>query len=167
MLVRWLVLPLLLSALLMAGCGDDGDDRDGTDTNMGATKEIAGDWTAQLEQRNLKPFQIAVRIEPNGTGRVAYTGIECGGDWDLGGVQESLPPHYLFAEDIREGAGGACKGSGDVTITPRLRKPHPQAAYTELDYSFTGGGVTSRGVLHRTDAAGLKPIFDEAGVTPP
>jgi hypothetical protein len=36
-----------------------------------------------------------------------------------------------------------------------------------LGYLFTGGGVTSQGTLRKTDAAGLKPVFDEAGVTPP
>ncbi len=57
---------------------------------------------------------------------------------------------------------GSYGGSGDVSIQPDAVAPKEA-----LDYSFRGGGVTSRGFLHRTDAAGVKPVFDEAGVTPP
>ncbi len=163
MSVRWLVLTLLLPALLIAGCGDDGADGGGTTTSVGPTKEIAGDWTATLTQKGLEPFRIAVRISPDGTGRVAYTGIDCGGSWTVKNALASLPPAaYNFREQITQGAGGNCKGEGVVSIGP-----DPPRAPKDLSYGFSGGGVTSEGVLHRTDAAGLRPVFDEAGVTPP
>jgi hypothetical protein len=161
--VRWLVLALLIPAFLITGCGGDGDDGGGTSTTVGPAKEIAGDWTGQLTQKGLAPFRIAVRIEADGTGRVAYTGIECGGEWAVKNELSSLPPAaYNFRERITEGAGGNCKGTGVVSIGP-----DPYRAPKVLGYGFTGGGVSSTGTLHRTDAAGLRPVFDEAGVSPP
>jgi hypothetical protein len=157
MLARWLIAALVLIALSMVGCGSS--DKSGTE---GLTQTIAGDWTGTLEQKGLQPFRIAVRIGGTGTGRVAYTGIECGGTWDTNVVLSSKPPQYEVTEHINEGAGGACKGSGRVSLQPKTSLPS-----SPLRYKFTGGGVTSRGVLHRTDAAGLEPVFDEAGVTPP
>jgi hypothetical protein len=44
---------------------------------------------------------------------------------------------------------------------------HDQCEIRSIEYTFTGGGVNSQGLLHRTDTAGLKSVFDEAGVTPP
>jgi hypothetical protein len=165
-----LVATLALAAALVAGCGEK-DEPDltaaATETEApttttapaGPAAEVAGDWTGQLTQKGLKPFQVAVRIDPSGNGQVAYTGIRCGGSWGLGPVQESAPPTYNFRETIRRGAGGKCKGTGNVQIVP--------AADGTLGYNFTGGGVTSRGTLTRTDAAGLAPVFKRAGVTPP
>jgi hypothetical protein len=156
--VRWLVVPLALSVALVAGCGISEDspvDR--------PTEPIAGNWTGTLQQKGLKPFRIAVRIAANGGGDVAYTGIECGGHWRLASDVPSVPaPGYAFKEEITEGAGGNCKGTGTVII-----RPDPPPAPNVLGYEFTGGGVASKGTLHKTDAAGLKPVFDEAGVTPP
>jgi hypothetical protein len=164
MLVRWLVLALLLPVLLIAGCGGDGEDGGGTTTTVGAAQAIAGDWTGHLTQKGLAPFRIGVRIDADGMGRVAYTGIECGGNWALKKALASLPSAgYEFREDITQGAGDECKGTGKVAIAPIPVSPAPK----KLGYGFTGGGVSSEGTLHRTDAAGLKPVFDEAGVTPP
>jgi hypothetical protein len=158
-LVRRLIALLAVLPLLLAGCGgDDNDSGGGT-----AARPIAGDWIGTLKQKGLAPFRIAVQIEPSGSGRVAYTGIECGGTWTMQPeILGSDPPQYGFDEQIEEGVGGNCKGSGDVSIQPDAIAPSEV-----LDYAFTGGGVTSRGFLHKTDAAGLKPVFDEAGVTPP
>jgi hypothetical protein len=152
-LARRLIAPLPVLAALLASCGGSGSSGDD------AAKAIAGDWTGTLTQEGLKPFRIAVRIETSGDGQVAYTGIDCGGKWDLRSVESGT---YTFTEKIDEGAGGECKGSGEVSV-----KLDSKASGSRLDYEFTGGGVTSRGVLDRTDAAGLEPIFDEAGVDPP
>ncbi len=160
MVVRWLIAPLSLFALLIPGCG--GSDAESTQSN--AAQAIAGDWTGALKQKGLAPFRVAVRIEPSGDGRVAYTGIECGGTWSLGVVRYTRPEQYEFGERIDEGAGGKCKGSGSVSVRPELDS---KAFDSRLQYEFRGGGVTSRGLLNRTDAAGLKPVFDEARVTPP
>jgi hypothetical protein len=161
--VRWLVLALVLPAFLITGCGGDGGDGGGTTTTVGPAQEIAGDWTGQLTQKGLAPFRVGVRIEADGTGRVAYTGIECGGMWTLKRALASGPPAgYTFREEITQGAGDSCKGAGAVGIAPM-----PVRAPKELGYGFTGGGVSSHGTLHQTDEAGLKPVFDEAGVSPP
>ena len=151
------MLALGVCVALLAGCG--GGDSSGTED---AALPIAGDWTGTLEQKGLAPFRIAVQIEASGTGRVAYTGIECGGVWDIHDILSSLPPQYEITERINQGAGGECKGSGAVSL-----QPESSSHDSRLRYEFTGGGVTSRGLLHRTDSAGLKPVFDEAGVTPP
>jgi hypothetical protein len=156
-LVRWLALPLVVSVAFVAGCAISEDSP--VDQ---PTKPIAGNWTGTLKQKGLKPFRIAVRIEVNGSGHVAYTGIECGGKWTLGVILDSRPPIYEFKEQINEGVGGECKGTGDVSFHPDLASPRDR-----VHYGFRGGGVTSHGVLHRTDASGLRPVFDEAGVTPP
>ncbi len=162
MVVRRLGVLVLASTLCCAGCGSGGNDG-GTTTAVVSTPEIAGDWAGTLTQKGLAPFRIAVRISPDGTGRVAYTGIECGGRWTLKSALASSPPAgYNFRERITQGTGGNCKGRGVVSIGP----DSPRAP-KKLGYGFTGGGVSSEGTLHKTDAAGLKPVFDEAGVTPP
>jgi hypothetical protein len=155
-----LTVALLALGAFVAGCGEKEEDL-GTATGTIATEptsEIAGDWAGQLTQKGLAPFQVAVRIDPSGTGRVAYTGINCGGSWTSKGTLESQPPQYLFEERIGKGAGGTCKGIGEVKIAPRGET---------LGYVFSGGGVTSRGLLSRTDAAGLRPVFKQAGVASP
>jgi hypothetical protein len=159
---------LALVIVLLAGCSDDGGGEGTSLSNVeGITRQIAGGWTAQLHQKGLAPFEIAVDISADGRGRVAYTGIECGGEWSLDAVQPSVPPRYNFIETIREGAGGSCKGTGDVTLSPIQRHSPNEPAYTRLNYRFTGGGVTSRGLLHRVHPAGLVPVFKRAGVTAP
>jgi hypothetical protein len=42
---------------------------------------------------------------------------------------------------IDRGAGGECKGTGEVTLTPT----GPNA----VAYAFTGGGIESKGALDR------------------
>jgi hypothetical protein len=161
-LVRWPIALLVAVALCLAGCGSGGD-AGGTTAAIGPAQEIAGDWTGELTQKGLPPFRVAVQIAPDGTGRVAYTGIECGGKWTLKNALASEPPAgYNFREKITQGAGDQCKGTGVVSIGP-----DPYRAPKDLGYGFVGGGVTSRGTLDRTDASGLKPVFEEAGVTPP
>jgi hypothetical protein len=158
-LVRRLIALLAVPAMLVAGCGGSGDDGSTISTaaiKPGATKEIGGPWVGKLTQSGLAPFRIAVVIQDDGTGLVAYTGIDCGGRWRL---DSGEAPDFIFTETIDRGEGGKCKGTGTVHLT--------NTASGTLQYRFEGGGVTSRGLLHRTDSAGLKPVFDEAGVTSP
>lgn len=185
MLRTRLLAPLLaiaLGAFALGGCGDDDEDGSaastettGTETTTSATKparhvppskmpnSLAGDWTGELRQKGLAPFEVAVRIDPAGPTYVAYTGIDCGGYWVLRLSGEDRPPIFVIDEVINQGAGETCKGHGTVSLKPRS-KTEP---YTELDYSFEGEGVLSRGVLRQTDEAGLDAVFTEAGVTPP
>jgi hypothetical protein len=164
---RGLGLLLAIGALLISGCGDDASSSDVTAPGEGITRQIAGRWTGKLHQKGLRPFEVAVDIGSDGNGEVAYTGIECGGEWALDEVQPSTPPRYRFTEEIREGAGGSCKGTGTVSLAPIQGHAPNRPAYNRMNYSFTGGGVTSRGLIHRTDSAHLAPVFKEAGVQAP
>jgi hypothetical protein len=158
MFVRRLV-PLVLVLGLFAGCGGGGDESTG---NENVPVGVAGDWTGTLQQKGIPPFQVAVRLDAAGSGRVAYTGIECGGTWTAKRALASAPPFITINERITEGAGGKCKGVGTVTL-----HPSSSASGGPMQYAFRGGGVTSRGLLHRTDPAGIDSVFEEAGVTPP
>ena len=167
MSVRGLALLFAIGTLLIAGCGSDGGSVNVTARGEGVTRQIGGNWTGKLHQQGLARFEVAVDIATDGTGRVAYTGIECAGRWSLDSVQPATPPRYLFTETIKEGAGGSCKGTGRVSLAPIQGHAPNEPAYNRLNYSFTGGGVASRGLLHRTDPEHLAPIFKQAGVTPP
>ena len=99
-----------------------------------------------------------MRIDASGSAEVAYTGIDCTGTWALGPARPaegSDTVRYFFRETITAGAGGNCKGTGNVTITP--------AADNTLTYEFVGGGVESRGTLVQSNPQGLEPTFKEAG----
>jgi hypothetical protein len=168
MLVRQLCL-LALGAVLLSGCGSGDNAGEGTQLSNaeGITRQIAGSWTGRLQQSGLAPFKTAVDITSDGRAQVAYTGIQCGGGWTLDGAEPSTPPRYLFTEEIDQGAGGNCKGTGTVSLSPIQGHSPNRPAYTRLNYSFTGGGVTSRGLLRRVHPPDLTPVFRQAGVTPP
>jgi hypothetical protein len=163
-LVRWLAIPLSVLVPVLVGCGSDegGSTTSTPAVKAGKARGIAGDWTGRLHQEGLAPFRIAVRIDPSGVGQVAYTGIDCAGGWEPRGLMGSQSHFYDFTERINRGAGGKCKGIGRVNTYLDATTGEER-----LHYRFSGGGVTSRGTLHRTDSSGLKPVFDEAGVTPP
>ncbi|HEY6638561.1 MAG TPA: hypothetical protein VIZ61_12830 [Solirubrobacterales bacterium] len=160
---------LALGIALLAGCGsrESAGQEAGISTGEGVTRQISGRWTGELRQQGLKPFEVGVDIGADSTAKVAYTGIECGGDWTLDRAEASTPPRYLFTEKIDEGAGKTCKGKGTVALVPIQRHAPNGPAYIQMNYSFTGGGVTSLGLLHRTDASHLAPVFKEAGLTQP
>jgi hypothetical protein len=148
---------LLASALLVAGCGSDNDSSGATSTAAskgGSTREIVGQWTGTLTQPGLPPFRMAALIF-SGAGKVAYTGIDCAGDWKLAGGGDPGPT-YVFTETINEGAGGECKGTGTVHLD--------QFAPKRLGYRFEGGGVSSQGVLRPARDLVWTAIFREAGV---
>jgi hypothetical protein len=154
---------------VLAGCGSGGNPgaEAGISVGEGVTRQISGRWTGDLRQQGLEPFEIGVDIGADSTAKVAYTGIQCGGDWTLDRAEASTPPRYLFTETIDEGAGGTCKGTGMVSLVPIQRHAANGPAYIQMNYTFTGGGVTSQGLLHRTDASHLAPVFKEAGLTSP
>jgi hypothetical protein len=158
----------ILGIVALSGCGSSGPGG-GTSINNaeGVTRNIAGSWTATLHQQGMEPFQVGVTIAANGEARVAYTGIRCGGDWTLDRAEPSTPPRYLFTETITAGAGGSCKGTGAVSLSPIQRHSPNEPAYTRLNYRFVGGGVTSLGLLRRSHDPALLPLFKQAGVTPP
>jgi hypothetical protein len=158
---------LAIGALLIAGCDSNSESGDVTEPGEGITRQISGRWKGKLQQNGLGAFKIAVDLGADGLAQVAYSGINCAGDWSFEGVVDSLPPGYVFAEVINQGAGGACKGAGTVSLLP-IQDQLPNApAYNRLKYQFTGGGVTSRGLIRRTDVEHLAPIFKQAGIEPP
>jgi hypothetical protein len=159
---------LALGIPLLVGCGSAGnpDDLTGLGNAEGITRQIAGEWAGKLHQSGVAPFKVAVKITPSGSGSVAYTGFRCGGEWTLTGVASSIPPQYRFAETITQGAGGKCKGKGRVSLLPIQGFSPNEPAYKRMNYSFSGGGVTSRGLLHRVHSGAEARVFRRAGVTP-
>ena len=159
---------LALGIPLLAGCGGDGsaDDLTALGNSQGITRQIAGEWSGKLHQRGIPPFTVAVKITPSGGGQVAYTGIRCGGEWTLTDVAPSTPPQYNFTEKITRGAGGRCKGRGSVSLLPIQGFSPNEPAYKRMNYSFSGGGVSSRGLLHRVHAGAEAAVFKQAGVAP-
>jgi len=159
---------LALGIPLLAGCGGDGsaDDLTALGSSQGITRQIAGEWSGKLHQRGIPPFTVAVKITPSGGGQVAYTGIRCGGEWTLTDVVPSTPPEYNFTEKITRGARGRCKGRGSVSLLPIQGFSPNEPAYKRMNYSFSGGGVSSRGLLHRVHAGAEAAVFKQAGVAP-
>jgi hypothetical protein len=158
---RRLIALLAVSLLPLAGCGGSDSGTSSTAATPtstaaakpGSTRAIAGPFAGKLTQAGLAPFRIAVLVGQDGTGLVAYTGIDCGGRWMLGG-REGMT--YTFTETISQGAGGHCKSSGTVQLT--------QTRGGTLHYVFQGGGVTSRGFLVPASVHALLAVFREAGV---
>ena len=99
----------------------------------------AGRWRGALAQRGLRPFQIRVdirsRTDPS-RNPVAYSGIECAGNWAYLG-RRGLD--FRFRELIDRGRGGECKGAGVVTLR--------YVSEERLRYEFRGGGVASSGFI--------------------
>jgi hypothetical protein len=136
------LLPLLVA--FVAGCGGSNEDSGSSTTSSmpAGFDRLLGSWTGELHQAGLEPFRVVVGISsptdplPN---PVHYGGIDCGGNWTYLGRADGA---YRFHEVIDRGEGDNCKGAGEVEVTPRSG---------QLDYAFTGGGVESRGTLHRTN----------------
>jgi hypothetical protein len=165
---RGLFVAIAALLLLVAGCSSGNVGEPGVaGAEIGVTRQISGNWAGTLHQKGLAPFKVAVDIGADSTGRVAYTGIDCGGDWTLDGVQTSIPPRYDFTEEINKGSGGTCKGSGTVSLSPIQSHAPNEPSYNLMSYRFTGGGVTSRGLLHRTAPAHINTVFKQAGVGAP
>lgn len=125
---------LLVLACLASGCGGGSDE--------GASKPPpfpAGRWQGALAERGLRPFQIRVEIRSrtdSARNHVAYTGIDCGGNWAYLGRRG---PDFRFREVIDRGRGGECKGVGLVILR--------YVSEDRLRYEFRGGGVASSGFI--------------------
>jgi hypothetical protein len=142
---------LIVSALavLAAGCGEKSEpdlsevpppaQPKPPTPPQGLPQAVTGHWQGTLEQKGVKPFPITVAIVSATDSKrnvVRYGGeIGCSGTWtylDADGAQ------VRFREHIDSASGGKCKGTGTVTVEARNAK---------LDFRFSGGGVTSSGVL--------------------
>jgi hypothetical protein len=134
-----------LLAVVVAGCGEKEEpsaaelDASSAEEELTADLPIAGRWKGELRQKGLKPFTVTAQITgPDGPNRVHYSGIDCSGTWTYEGRYND---RFIFQEVIDRGKGRKCKGAGTVTVTI--------AVDDRLDYEFRGGGIVSRGVLHR------------------
>jgi hypothetical protein len=150
--VSRIILPLVALALLgalLGGCGDDdddgGDEITGTmssdATGSFADYDITGKWSGTLKQTDLPDFRVSADIRDLNDkfkNTVSYTGINCSGHWEYLGREGAA---FLFEEVIDAGKGGNCKGKGNVTMTP--------FSDDGADYTFSGGGVESSGVVKR------------------
>lgn len=122
---------------------EDSDDG-ATSSGEGPQFEMVGSWNGILTQEGLPDFAVGAHIgslEHAPRNRVHYTGINCGGNWAF---LRRAGSAFLFRETINSGEGGECKGTGTVKLTP--------VSANVVDYQFRGGGVISRGVLHRQES---------------
>jgi hypothetical protein len=153
-----LAVPLLALALLAAGCGEKSEpdlsqvppppQPQPPTPPRGLPQAVVGDWQGTLDQKGIKPFPIRVTIasatDP-AKNPVHYGGqIDCSGTWSYEDAQGS---QVRFRERIDSGAGGDCKGVGTVSVQPRQSK---------LDYRFSGGGISSSGVLSQAQGSGAQ-----------
>ncbi len=139
------ILVALLAAAMLAsaGCGEDSGNEDVGNAGKTATAgfDIAGGWSGTLHQLGLGSFEVRAEIRSLSSARdnsVSYTVIDCSGTWSY---EEASDDSFVFEEVIDAGEGDKCKGTGTVTLSPK--------GPNKLDYSFSGGGVESRGELVR------------------
>jgi hypothetical protein len=142
---------LVLPAVAAAGCGGSSDSSTSSAASStssaaapraGSDAYVLGHWHGELHQKGMPAFAVSAHIrsltDPK-RNTVAYTLIRCGGNWTYRGFAQGA---YRFLEVIDRGVGGTCKGAGQVTLVPQGRDA--------ARYEFRGGGVISRGTLHRS-----------------
>lgn len=140
-MVRALTAATAVVLVGFAGCGGASES---PTTSTGEAGVLVGGWKGRLHQKGLAPFTVTATIaSPTGSrgNEVHYTGIDCSGRWRYLSANGST---YRFREVIERGHGGKCKGVGVVTL-------NTTSSLDRLSYEFRGGGVVSRGTLHRTD----------------
>lgn len=143
---------LAVAAALAAGCGEKSEpdlsnvpappQPQAPNPPQGLPQDVVGRWHGTLQQKGIKPFSITVSIvsatDPS-RNAVHYGGqIDCSGTWRY---VDANGPQVRFRETIDSGAGGKCKGSGDVTVSA------VDGAMPKLRYRFGGEGIKSTGVL--------------------
>lgn len=106
---------------------------------------IKGTWSGTLTQRMMPPFTVTVTIRSfnryTARNPVRYGApLNCRGHWRYLGRKDGA---WRFRETITSGDSPTCKGSGTVTLR--------SAGDDRLRYRFSGGGVTSTGVLQARD----------------
>jgi len=128
-----------------AGCGAGSDSSSSTRQAAPQSRSgayILGPWHGELHQKGMPAFAVSAHIrsltDPQ-RNTVAYSLLRCGGNWTYRGFEQGA---YRFLEVIDRGAGGTCKGAGQVTLIPQGRDA--------VRYEFRGGGVISRGTLRRS-----------------
>jgi len=142
----------LAVAAIAAGCGEKSEP-DLSDVPpppqpqaptppQGLPQDVVGRWQGQLHQQGVKPFPMSVSIvsatDPD-RNTVHYGGqIDCSGTWRY---LDAEGPKVRFRETIDSGAGGKCKGSGDVAVQAQ------EGGAPRLRYSFNGDGIQSTGEL--------------------
>lgn len=108
----------------------------------GSEAYVLGRWHGELHQKGMPAFVVGADVrsltDPK-RNTVAYSVIRCDGNWTYRGFAQGA---YRFLEVINRGAGASCKGAGQVTLVPEGRDA--------ARYEFRGGGVISRGILHRS-----------------
>jgi hypothetical protein len=103
--------------------------------------DLKGTWHGELHQAGLKPFTVTVTIRSLHDARrnpVRYSGLDCTGTWAYQGARSG---RFRFREVITAGRSDTCKGAGTVSLVP--------LSAAALGYRFSGGGVTSAGVIRR------------------
>ena len=134
------VLAAALALLGLSACGEKAEpDLDQSTTE--ARFEITGRWSGELRQQGMEPFNVQATIASLARSKqntVHYTGIDCSGTWNYLGASATA---YRFQETIDRGAGAKCKGTGTVSLRP--------LSENQVAYTFSGGGVESRGTLDR------------------
>lgn len=141
---RLAVAVLVLLTLAAAGCGGSSDSSTSSAAapRAGSGPYVLGHWHGELYQKGMPVFVVSAQIRSltdSERNTVAYTHIRCGGNWTYRGFAQGA---YRFLEVIDRGAGGSCKGAGQVTLVPE--------GGDAARYEFRGGGVVSRGTLHRS-----------------
>jgi hypothetical protein len=106
-----------------------------------SSSDLKGTWHGRLEQEGLKPFTVTVTIgslHDAARNPVRYSGLDCTGTWTF---LRSGDGRFRFREVITAGKSATCKGAGTVTLVP--------SSAGALRYRFSGGGVSSAGVIRR------------------
>jgi hypothetical protein len=139
----WFCIAVPIGALVLGGCGGGGSDSSAStaESPAKASAYVLGGWRGTLHQTGMPPFAISAEIrslEDPQQNRVSYSAIRCSGNWTYLGRKEGS---FRFREVIDRGAGGSCKGVGQVSLTP--------ITADTARYEFRGAGIVSRGLLHR------------------
>jgi hypothetical protein len=107
---------------------------------------LGGSWSGQVAQSN-PPATYPVEMQLSGeTGRIDYASLGCGGTLEFlrtDGASHWYREHISYGKD-------KCIDAGVIEM-----RAHPPTDNASLDWTWSGGGVSVRGVL-RSGGAGRK-----------